>query len=159
MKGQVLHTVWCNISGEAAGEIWYWSLLGVKGLKGWENALFELGSERVETNIIFSQNSRSLAVITKAILKPCLRYWKTSRELSNQSRPPRCWTLAPSWPKPKATLTLAWGRISWPVSVARMQPIRTTMAGKLRRRNAPSQGREKQALFTSTNSLEVRQQP
>ena len=32
MKGQVLHTLWCNISGEAAGEIWHWSLLGVKGV-------------------------------------------------------------------------------------------------------------------------------
>ena len=30
MKSQVLLTVWCNISGEAAGEIWYWSLLEVK---------------------------------------------------------------------------------------------------------------------------------
>ena len=26
MKSQVLHTVWCHISGEAAGEIWNWSL-------------------------------------------------------------------------------------------------------------------------------------
>ena len=25
--------LWCDISGEAAGEIWHWSLLGVKGLK------------------------------------------------------------------------------------------------------------------------------
>ena len=33
MKSQVLHTVWCNISGEAAGEIRNWSLLGVKGLR------------------------------------------------------------------------------------------------------------------------------
>ena len=32
MKSQVLHTVWCNMSREAAGEIWNWSLLGVKGL-------------------------------------------------------------------------------------------------------------------------------
>ena len=32
MKSQVLHTVWCNISGEAAGEIWNWSLFGMKGL-------------------------------------------------------------------------------------------------------------------------------
>ena len=32
MKSQVLLTVWCNISGEAAGEIWHWSLSGVKGL-------------------------------------------------------------------------------------------------------------------------------
>ena len=31
MKSQVLHTVWYNITGEAAGEIWTWSLLGVKG--------------------------------------------------------------------------------------------------------------------------------
>ena len=35
MKSQVLHTVWCNISGEAAGEIWSWSFLSwVKGLSG-----------------------------------------------------------------------------------------------------------------------------
>ena len=31
-KHHVLHTVWCNISGEATGEIWDWSLLGMKGL-------------------------------------------------------------------------------------------------------------------------------
>ena len=33
MKSQVLHTVWCNMTGEATGEIWSWSLLGVKGLR------------------------------------------------------------------------------------------------------------------------------
>ena len=33
MKSQVLHTIWRNISGEAAGEILSWSLLGVKGFK------------------------------------------------------------------------------------------------------------------------------
>ena len=27
MKSQVLHTVWCYISGEASGEIWHWSLI------------------------------------------------------------------------------------------------------------------------------------
>ena len=32
MKSQVLLTVWCNISGEAAGEIWHWSLSGAEGL-------------------------------------------------------------------------------------------------------------------------------
>ena len=32
MKSQVLHTVWCNISGEDEGEIWNWSLFRVKGL-------------------------------------------------------------------------------------------------------------------------------
>ena len=36
MKRHNLHTVWCNISGEAAGEIWHWSLLGVKGFKAWD---------------------------------------------------------------------------------------------------------------------------
>ena len=28
MKIEVLHTAWCNISGEAAGEVWIWSLFG-----------------------------------------------------------------------------------------------------------------------------------
>ena len=32
MKSQVLHTVWCNISGDAVGEIWNWSFLGMKRL-------------------------------------------------------------------------------------------------------------------------------
>ena len=31
MKSHVLHTMWCNISGEAEREIWKLSLLGVKG--------------------------------------------------------------------------------------------------------------------------------
>ena len=35
MKSQAFYTVWCYISGEAEGEIWNWSLLGVKGLEGW----------------------------------------------------------------------------------------------------------------------------
>ena len=39
MKSQVLHTVWCYISGEAAGEIWHWSLLGVKGFVIISNAV------------------------------------------------------------------------------------------------------------------------
>ena len=29
MKSQVLHTVWCHIYCEAAGEFWHWSLSGV----------------------------------------------------------------------------------------------------------------------------------
>ena len=37
MESQVLHTVWYNISGEAAVEIWYWSLWGVTGLTSWHN--------------------------------------------------------------------------------------------------------------------------
>ena len=35
MKSQVLHTVWCDFSGEAAGEIWNWSL------RSWLSELFE----------------------------------------------------------------------------------------------------------------------
>ena len=35
MKG--LHTVWCHISCEAAGEFWHWSLSGVKGLRYYWN--------------------------------------------------------------------------------------------------------------------------
>ena len=31
-KAKFFIHMWCNISGEAAGEIWSWSLLGVKGL-------------------------------------------------------------------------------------------------------------------------------
>ena len=30
MESQILHTVWCNTFGEAAGETWNWSLLGVE---------------------------------------------------------------------------------------------------------------------------------
>ena len=33
MKSQILHTVLCNIAGEAAGEFLDRSLLGVKGLR------------------------------------------------------------------------------------------------------------------------------
>ena len=43
MKNHVLHTVWCYISGEAAGEIWNWSLLGVKGLNLVKPNLFPAG--------------------------------------------------------------------------------------------------------------------
>ena len=42
MKSQVLHTVWRKISGEAVEENWSLSLLGVKGLIGRDNLLFEL---------------------------------------------------------------------------------------------------------------------
>ena len=33
MKSELLHTVWCHISCEAAGEFWHWSPSGVKGLR------------------------------------------------------------------------------------------------------------------------------
>ena len=40
MKSQVLHTVWCNNSDEAAGEIWNWSPSGAKGLKNCAHATY-----------------------------------------------------------------------------------------------------------------------
>ena len=51
MKSQVVHTVWCYISGKTAGEIWNWSLLEVKGFKGWGGQVGLLkggGNYRVE---------------------------------------------------------------------------------------------------------------
>ena len=32
MKSSFLYAVWCSISGEASGDNWNWSLLGVEGL-------------------------------------------------------------------------------------------------------------------------------
>ena len=40
MIRQVLHTVWCNIAGEAAGEIWNWPVLEVKTCNATETSLF-----------------------------------------------------------------------------------------------------------------------
>ena len=54
MESQVLHTAWCYISGEAAGEIWNWSLLGVKGLKVNEEGLT---LERALSNRHFEQQN------------------------------------------------------------------------------------------------------
>ena len=49
MKSQVLHAVWCNISGEAAGEISTSSLLGVKGLmKEKQTSILAAHSERTK---------------------------------------------------------------------------------------------------------------
>ena len=42
MKSQVLYTVWCYISGEAAGEIWNWSFLGVKRLSRGRQSLHQI---------------------------------------------------------------------------------------------------------------------
>ena len=43
MKSQVLHTVWCYISGEAAGKIWNWSLLRVLLCWSTQSFLWGLG--------------------------------------------------------------------------------------------------------------------
>ena len=44
MESQVIHSVWCYISGEAAEEIWNWSLLGEKGLIYLVNVQVKCGS-------------------------------------------------------------------------------------------------------------------
>ena len=41
MKSQVLHTVWCNISGEAAGEIWKWLTLALPSSKSTFSQLYK----------------------------------------------------------------------------------------------------------------------
>ena len=46
MKTQILHTVLCYISGQAAGEIWNSSLLIVKGLGGFIDGDGRLGPVR-----------------------------------------------------------------------------------------------------------------
>ena len=54
MKSQVLHTVWCHISCEAAGEFWHWSLSGVKGLT---YTVMYLLSQLPLTILAFSQST------------------------------------------------------------------------------------------------------
>ena len=39
MNTQILHNVWCDISAKTAGELWSWSLLGVKGLRELGNCI------------------------------------------------------------------------------------------------------------------------
>ena len=41
--------MWCDISGEAAGENWHWSLLGVKGLKTVDNRILTSPSSTHDT--------------------------------------------------------------------------------------------------------------
>ena len=78
MKSQVLHTVWCNISAEAAGEIWNWSLLGVKRLnlssRSWKCADFRIWSFHKKREVLLKsgliskwswpRSGRSLVVVT-----------------------------------------------------------------------------------------------
>ena len=90
MKSQVLHTVWCNISGGAAGEFWHWSLSGVKGLKGWENVLFELGIERVKQAV----HDVLIGVLASAACSPCLLVWASGHRACRKCCAAcySCWT-------------------------------------------------------------------
>ena len=62
MKSQVLHTVWCNISGEAAGEIWNWSPLGAKGLMNQISTPAACGLNVMDRILVVYHFGRSLLV-------------------------------------------------------------------------------------------------
>ena len=83
MKSQVLHTVWCDISGEAAGEIWHWSLLGVKGLS------------LCYTVKLFSRNCITIQVSPKIASCNAVGFVKLFQEVSRNSftkeHPTRAW--------------------------------------------------------------------
>ena len=62
MKSQVLHTVWCHISCEAAGEFWHWSLSG--GLNWSHIVLIFVFSKRFQRPVLpFSQTKLTLVGI------------------------------------------------------------------------------------------------
>ena len=93
MKSQIPHTVRCNITGEAAEEIWHWSLLGVKGLKGWENVLLNLGVRNTQIH------SARLSCPWEHILTDLyvgLRLWKWDRSVNSTMS--RVFTIAASKP-------------------------------------------------------------
>ena len=73
MKSQVLHTVWCYITGEAAGEIWNWSLSGVKGLL--ENIIDQVLNWLWNTGLSQSECHVSSRVISNS---DCSIHWDTS---------------------------------------------------------------------------------
>ena len=72
MKSQLLHTVWWDTSGEAAGEIWHWSLLGVTGKI--EIYQYTLTSDaRAEHIIIFVSGQTDEAWTARLVFG---RFWK-----------------------------------------------------------------------------------
>ena len=95
MKSHVLHTVWCNISGEAAGEIGDWSFLGVKGLKhssplfsrSWQTCL-----ERCESSPTTSETSWSCMRSESSPSSSNCSTWPTA---AFWSTPPGSWPSAP----------------------------------------------------------------
>ena len=102
MKSQVLHTVWCNISGEAAGEIWTWSLLGVEGLmhfrvsmppdpRGYECTLVSRPLTRRTPRSLILVTIACLQILTHSPPLPCIHTtwlafkveWRRVDELSS----------------------------------------------------------------------------
>ena len=68
MKSQVLHTVWCNISGEAAGEIWNWSLLGVKGLTAIQHYSYSFPGSSSRYSSVFLWREKTARVSSRNTL-------------------------------------------------------------------------------------------
>ena len=56
--------MWCDISGEAAGEIWNWSLLGVKGLK---SSMLNSFSTASQHNVSVTEVKHSTLISTASI--------------------------------------------------------------------------------------------
>ena len=107
MKSHVLHTVWCDISGEAAAEIWHWSLLGVKGLMFqtasgttmsgsvllhsavlWRR--FRCGSDTDVTNFALSSSSVGKLGFMLLFLRPLFVSWD-SKFFNRRGKRPLSW--------------------------------------------------------------------
>ena len=110
MKSQVLHTVWCNISGEAAGTIWHWSLLGVKGLNvakcnfgkvnlatRWPAVIpRELGQPLVVSGALAllacARSSRIVCCLAPALFRPSPLPFGKYRFCISNAKPGQSWT-------------------------------------------------------------------
>ena len=119
MKSQVLHTVWCNISGEAAGEIWHWSLLGVKGLilmsrKPESESAQQPPTGKSKLSLVFLL-SRSpgkggdLRGMRRVVHRPST-YWRHTSPTSSQKAPGCC---SSSWRQWNETRHLGSQRKRW----------------------------------------------
>ena len=81
MKSQVLHTVWCNTSAEAAGEILSWSLFGVKGKK-------PVGKQRFSIHGRFASNRSNRSY---DVWIPCVRHPRKTRPEMMMNSPRNAW--------------------------------------------------------------------
>ena len=102
MKSQDLHTVWCNISGETAGEIWDWSLAGVKGLNkiGQLNATLEDPRLRSHAQSFFLSTTGQGPWRDVALCATCRRFRRQARTCR-----PMPWCCGSSAERPHSTVT------------------------------------------------------
>ena len=95
---KVFHAVWCNISGEFPGEIWNWSLLGVKGLtsyRGWE-CIEEKGGSLGYLKLFWAKPSWK-----EISLHPCTSFY------SKRQTTVRSFAIVRTWEKQPSSSTLA----------------------------------------------------